>query len=163
MVRRLIGIAGVTLAAMLALTVDATAAPATGKSVLMPFTLDPAVCPQVTSTVTGTGTEQVFTHSSVNGKGVTHMVVITTARGTATDTVGGRYRFNYLNNTKTVIQPGGLPQDILIRDHFNLVGNGSNQVHTSFVVRVHVFGPGQTDFTVEVVKTHGDPDHCDPI
>jgi hypothetical protein len=126
------------------------------------FVLTPAICSQLTSTVTGTGTADEVSHASVNGQGVVHIVINTTINGTATDTAGGSYRFNYHNSTKVDVAPTDFPTDEFITDHFNLVGNGSaNQLHTHFVLRVHIASP--TDMTFEFVNVHGDPFNCDPI
>ena len=119
------------------------------------FELTQASCPQLTTPgliVTGSGTAR----TSLDGNGNAH----TNITGTATDNAGGQYVFNYHDNTR--VTGTTFPIEVMITDHFNLVGNGgANHVHTFFVLRLLFTSP--TDFTILFGRAHGDPEVCDPL
>lgn len=75
-----------------------------------------------------------------------------TVTGTATDTSGNSYVFNYRQNFK-VVESGTLH----ITDHFNLVGSGTApSLHTGF--NLFIYADGSIKFT-----ERGNPTDCDPI
>jgi hypothetical protein len=156
--------AGATVFAVaLGITAAAGAGPGstTHASTPISFTIS-ADCPQLTSSVTAEGTFTETLHVSVDGNGVTHFTDETAAKGTATDTAGGSYVFNYHNSTSGKIPAGGFPFDVQQADHFNLVGNGgANNLHSHFVAVIHFESPTDISFVYKQVK--GDPEHCDPI
>jgi hypothetical protein len=111
--------------------------------------------------VTGSGTAIVRAHSSVDAQGRSHEHFATTITGTATDNLGGTYRFNYHQSIR--LSPAAdFPFVFHITDHFNLVGNGAaNEVHTFFNITVLVTGPDNEE--VLSAHVHGDPETCDPL
>jgi hypothetical protein len=138
------------------------AAAAEQQTVPVTFTLTPAQCPDLTSTVSGAGEYFIRTNTRVDADGVTHINQNTTANGTATDTEGNTYRFTYHNNQRITIPSGGFPFTVNVNDHFNLVGAGNAQsIHVGFTLRLTFSAPGEEP-TVEVISFRGFLP-CDPI
>ncbi len=154
------------LVALLALALPAAAAPAGSgpNQTIVPvtFTLTPAQCPELQTTVTGSGAYFTVTNTRTDAAGVTHLEVNQLATGTATDTQGGTYHFNYHNHSNVTIPPGGFPVQIRQNDHFNLQGTGSaSGLHVGFLALVTFAGPDQPPAFV-YLRTRGTP-ACDPI
>jgi hypothetical protein len=125
------------------------------------FTLPAGTCPSLPEDleVHFTGTLHGHIHVSTDANGVVHINWPDTISGTASDSDGGTYRFNYHN--EAVIRDAGFPIDITITDHFNLVGNGAaNHLHTFFVLRLVITEDGETEV---VFHEHGDPGQCDAL
>jgi len=80
--------------------------------------------------------------------------------GTATDSMGGQYRFLYkLTLRKPVILPG----PGIITDAFTLSGTGqADGMSTFFRARV-MFDSGGNPIAFELLDQTGDPFHCDPL
>jgi hypothetical protein len=105
------------------------------------------------------GTVHGHIHVSTDANGIVHVNWPDTISGTATDSDGGTYRFNYHN--VAAIRDAGFPVEITITDHFNLVGNGgANQLHTGFVLKLLITEDGETEV---VFSEHGDPGQCDAL
>jgi hypothetical protein len=127
------------------------------------FTLTPA-CPDLRVTVVGTGELFVVTNHRIDANGVDHIEMNTLATGTATDSEGATYRFNYHNHVSLDVPPGGFPVSITGTDHFNLVGKGkANQLHVGFVARATVNGPNEPLTIEQLVNMRGEAFFCDPI
>jgi hypothetical protein len=127
------------------------------------FTLSPAQCADVSTTISGAGEYWVRINERTDINGVTHTVINVTTAGTATDAEGNTYRYNYHNHHNMVTQPGGFPQIDRTTDHFNLVGaGGANSVHVGFTLIFTFAAPGQEP-TITEISLRGDPMHCDPI
>jgi hypothetical protein len=124
------------------------------------FTLEAGVCPDLPAdlSVDFTGTVHGHLHISTDARGVVQLNWPDTVTGTAVDSDGNTYTFNYHN--VAVIRDAGLPIEITITDHFNLVGNGlANQVHFFFVVRLVITEAGEEEI---VFNAYGAPS-CDAI
>jgi hypothetical protein len=124
------------------------------------FTLAAGVCPDLPAdlTVAFTGVVRGHVHVSVDAAGVIHVNWPDTIYGTAIDSDGNDYRFDYHN--VAVIRDAGFPIEITITDHFNLVGNGpANQLHTVVVLRLVISGEGEEEV---VFNAHGAPE-CDAL
>ncbi len=155
-----------TLVALLALALPAGAAPAGAgpNQTIVPvtFTLTPAQCPQLQTTVTGSGEMVVVTNTRTDAAGVTHTQVSQLVRGTATDAQGGVYRFIYHNHGTITAPPGGFPMQIRMTDMFNLHGTGSaSGLRVGFVWILSFAGPDQEP-TITPINIRGNP-ACDPI
>jgi len=112
--------------------------------------------------VNGSGESFVVMTTRVDSNGVTHIEQNTLTTGTATDSNGAGYSFNYHNHASFEIPPGGFPFTASTTDHFNLIGNGkANQLHVHFVARATFTSP--TTFTFEFINSRGNPFACDPI
>ena len=152
---------GITLPTLSAV-VSSTSAQATQVRVPISFTLTPGQCPKLKVTVVGNGEFFSVINSRINRNGIVHIEESDLATGTAVDSEGATYIFNYHNHSSFEIPQTGFPFTIEGEDHFNLVGNGkANQLHTEFVARATFYSP--TDFTIEFVNVHGNPFQCDPI
>jgi hypothetical protein len=127
------------------------------------FTLSGCTALPAGLTVKGSGEAFIITNTRVDSSGVTHIETNNLATGTATDSNGAAYNFNYHNHASFDIPPGGFPFTAATTDHFNLVGNGqANQYQVHFVARVTFTSP--TTFpTFDFINIHGSPDTCDPI
>jgi hypothetical protein len=122
-------------------------------------------CPNLPAglTVSGTGDDFLVVNSRVDSQGVTHMERNDLVIGTATDSNGASYKFNYHNHSNITIPPGGFPWSFTTADHFNLIGNGqANQLQVTFVARVTFSSPTDPP-DIEFVNERGDPFFCDPI
>jgi hypothetical protein len=125
------------------------------------FTFPAGTCPDLPEglSIDFTGTVRGHFHLSTDGMGVLHVNGATTISGTATDSEGDTYRFNYHDAFHA--QDAGLPVEILITDHFNLVGSGAaNQLHTFFALLLVITEGGEEEIFLSV---QGDPEHCDPL
>ena len=121
-------------------------------------------CPDLPGlTINGSGEQFVVTNSRVGDDGITHVQATVLVTGTATDSSGANYRFNYHNHASQEIAPGGFPFSAQISDHFNLVGNGkADHLAVSFVARITFTSPTDPP-QAEFVHLHGNPFLCDPI
>ena len=130
-----------------------------------PVTFTLSGCPNVPAglIVSGSGDGFLVTNSRIDQEGVTHMERNDLVTGTATDSNGASYKFNYHNHSNIEVPPGGFPWSFATTDHFNLVGNGrADQMQVSFVARVTF--PSPTDPPLlEFVNSRGNPFMCDPI
>ena len=125
------------------------------------FTLAAGVCPALPEelSIDFSGTVHGHLHVSTDANGIVHVNWPDTITGTAVDSEGNTYRFNYTN--VQIVRDAGLPIEVTITDHFNLVGNGAaNQLHTFFVLRLLITAEGEEEI---VFSTHGDPGPCDAI
>lgn len=112
--------------------------------------------------VTGHGTLRTRTQFSTNAKGVSRLVIRQDASGTAADNHGGSYTWSYRNEFNASFT--GFPYDGSDTDRFDVKGNGAaGGLHSSFVAKITVTGPGPTDFTIEFLEVEGDPFNCDPL
>jgi hypothetical protein len=127
------------------------------------FTLSGCTALPVGVIVHGSGDAFIVTTTRVDKNGVTHLQVNNVTTGTATDSNGAAYIFNYHNHVSQEVPPGGFPSQITIgADHFNLVGAGqANKVQVHFVARATFFSP--TAFVIDFINVHGNPFSCDPI
>ncbi len=133
------------------------------------FTIDPAICSDIESTVTGTGIWREVTNTRVGKDGLTYVVYTAMAHGTAVDEAGTTYRFTYANHQMYAMPNDGSPFEIRMNDQFNLVAaGGANDIHVGFVAIVTTTSP--TDFSsasFEFINQHGyeGPGFppCDPI
>src|SRR5262249_53408535 len=105
-------------------------------------------------TIYGSGESFMVVNSRIDSNGTAHIEQNNLVVGTATDSNGAVYSFNYHNHASMEIPASGFPFSFQTTDHFNLVGNGqANQFQVHFVARGTFFSP--TSFTVEFVNTHG--------
>ena len=151
------------IGAWLAVGIGAAAAATDVGSGPVSFTLPAGQCADLPAgvSVSGSGTEIVRAHSSVDATGNFHEHFDTTITGTATDSVGGTYRFNY-HNVQTLSPSADFPFVVHITDHFNLVGNGpASQIHAFFNLTILV--TGVDTFEVLSAHFHGDSETCDPL
>ena len=154
---------------VLALTAIAIAVPpasAQAIQVRTPVTFTLSGCTSLPAglTVKGSGESFLVINSRVDQNGVTHIEQNNLTTGTATDSNGATYLFNYHNHVSLDVPPGGFPFRITVgTDHFNLVGDGqANQLQVHFVARATFYAP-PTPPTVEFINVHGSPFTCDPI
>jgi hypothetical protein len=125
------------------------------------FTMPAGQCPSLPPdlSVTFSATVHGHVHASVDAQGRLHINWPDTISGTAVDSDGNTYRFNYHNVSSWT--EGELPIEIRISDHFNLVGFGpANNLHTFFVARLLITEEGD-EFVI--VAEHGDPPSCDAL
>ena len=133
------------------------------------FTIDPANCSDIESTVTGTGIWREVTNTRVGKDGLTYVVYTATAKGTAVDEAGTMYRFTYANHQMYAMPADGSPFEVRMTDQFNLVAaGGANQIHVGFVTIITTTSP--TDFssaTFDFIDQRGYTGSgfppCDPI
>jgi len=112
--------------------------------------------------VYGSGESFLVVNSRVDRNGVTHIERNNLVTGTAVDSNGATYLFNYFDHASFQIPPGGFPFTADVTDHFNLVGNGqADQLQVHFVARVTAYSP--TSVTFQLINVHGSPMTCDPI
>ncbi len=140
------------IACAFALSLVTPAAAAGPVNMPIAFTLSSARCSQIPSgtTLTGQGTAQF----SMTPSGNLHSVI----NGTATDTQGHFWRFNYTQNMRPI---GGTAVEVT--DHFNLVGSGSPiKLHSHFVADFSSSDIESADL-LALKQIHGDPIGCDPI
>ena len=123
------------------LAAGATSAFARGSGDQVTFTILAGQCPQLGANVavSGEGTEWTVVH----GSNLTQF-----AAGTAWDTNGNTYKFNYNLTFST------LANRVILTDHFNLVGGSGEMIHATFVARF--------DRNGIFYNEHGDP-VSDPI
>ena len=75
-------------------------------------------------TVNGSGESFVVLTSRLDKDGNIVMERNDLVTGTAIDSNGNSYGFNYHNHSTITVPPAGLPFTVSTTDHFNLVGNG---------------------------------------
>jgi len=157
----------VFLVAMLAFpplsTPPSALAQATQSRMPLSFTLPAGQCPNLEVTVEGTGESFIVTNDRIDQKGVHHIIMNHLVTGTATDSNGGTYLFNYHQHSELEIPPGGFPFQLTATDHFNLNGEGkANHLHVGFVASATFNSPFDPPI-IEFVNQRGNPFLCDPI
>jgi hypothetical protein len=126
------------------------------------FTLSSSICPNLPSgtTIEGSGTEKSITTFLTRAGGVTTVMNTTHTHGTATDQDGNTYVFNYSNEFRATLD--GDVFSGLMTDSFALAGPGPAHLNNGFVG--HFVSDFSSFFTVpDVISSHGDPTHCDPL
>jgi hypothetical protein len=167
-------IASIALAALL--TSEAAAAGATIDTFPVSFTVTSAQCQYLPAgtTITGSGTEKSITTMRTDANGITTIENTTHANGTATDSAGNTYVFNYSNSfrvSNTTAKPGTFSG--MMTDVFSLAGNGPVQLHNGFVAGI-TSSDGFVSASWDVKSSRGDPitfatgsieaaHHCDPL
>jgi hypothetical protein len=138
----------------------ASAAP----QVRVPISFTLTGCPDLPGlTVQGSGEDFLVINVRVDQNGVTHVEQNDLVTGTATDSDGGTYLFNYHNHSSVDIPADGFPFQVTTTDHFNLNGQGrANQMHVGFVANATFPSPSDPPI-IEFVNVRGDPFLCDPI
>lgn len=127
------------------------------------FTIPAGQCPDLPVAVDGTGDSFSVIDERIDKNGVDHVEIDNIVTGTATDSDGATYGFNYHNHTSLDIPAGGFPFQASVTDHFNLNGKGkANHMHVGFVVRVTFTSPADPG-TFEFVNERGNSFFCDPI
>jgi len=156
------------LAATLAVTlvlaiVPSVLAEATQIRTPLSFILTPTRCPNLQVTVEGSGDSFIVTNERIDKNGIHHIIMNNLVTGSATDSDGANYGFNYHNHASFEIPPSGFPFQVALTDHFNLNGQGkANHLHVGFVARLTFTGPSDPPI-VEVVNERGNPMGCDGI
>ena len=127
------------------------------------FTMPAGRCPNLEVGVEGSGDSFIVTNTRVDKDGVQHMIVNNLVTGTATDSEGETYGFNYHNHASFAIPPTGFPFHVALSDHFNLNGQGkANHLHVRFVARVTFISPSDPPL-IELISEGGNPFLCDAI
>ena len=161
--KRIIALGAIGLVALPLVVVTPATAKADQTRTPVSFTLTPA-CPNLSVTVVGEGESFTVTNHRIDADGVDHVQVNSLATGSATDSEGAKYSFNYHNHATFEIPPGGFPFSVTTTDHFNLVGKGkANQIHVGFVVRLTITGPNDPPIVERQVNMRGDAFFCDGI
>jgi hypothetical protein len=125
------------------------------------FIMTPARCPDLQLTVEGSGESFVVINSRVDNDGVNHIQRNDLITGTASDSEGAIYVFNYHNHSTMEVPAGGFPFQITTTDHFVLNGRGkANQLQVGFVAHLTFTGPSDPPI-IEVVNLRGNPMACD--
>jgi hypothetical protein len=115
-------------------------------------------------TVSGSGEGFLVLTTRVDHDGNTVMEQNDLVTGTATDSNGVTYGFNYHNHSTITVPPAGLPFSFTTTDHFNLVGKGqANELQVHFVANVTIYSLNPLIATFNPVNVHGNPFTCDPI
>ena len=126
------------------------------------FVWDGGDCPVLPEglTIHFVGTLRGHFHLSTDGNGVVHLNWgPDSVQGTATDSLGGSYRFNYHN--MLVERESDVQVDILVTDHFNLVGRGvAHGLRVVFILKAQIV---DGEFNEVFFKIQGDPLECDAI
>jgi hypothetical protein len=161
--KRIIALSAIGLVALPLIVVPTAMAKADHTRTPVSFTLTPA-CPNLSVTVMGEGEMFTVTNHRIDANGVDHVQINSLATGSATDSEGKNYGFNYSNHATMEIPPGGFPFSVTTTDHFNLVGEGkANQIHVGFVVRLTITGPNDPPIVERLVNMRGDAFFCDGI
>jgi hypothetical protein len=144
----------------------ASAATATDSSqTRAPISFTLSGCPNLAPglTIFGSGDGFLVVNSRVDADGVTYIQRNDRVIGTAIDSRGASYKFNYHNHSSITVPPGAFPWSFTTTDHFNLVGNGqADQMNVHFVARATFPSPTDPPL-IEFVNSFGDPFFCDPI
>jgi hypothetical protein len=114
--------------------------------------------------VSGTGESFMVLNTRTDNDGNIVIEQNTLTTGTAIDSNGATYTFNYHSHATITTPPTGVPFSVRGTDHFNLVGDGkANQLQVHFVATATVTSltPFVANFTF--INIHGDPFTCDPI
>jgi hypothetical protein len=158
-----LAVLAITLAILPLVVVPSALAEATQTRTPVTFTLTPA-CPNLQVTVVGTGESFTVTNHRIDRNGVDHIDVNTLALGSATDSDGATYSFNYHNHASLEVPAGGFPFSVTTTDHFNLEGKGrANQVHVGFVARITFTSPSDPPIVERLLNMRGDAFFCDGI
>jgi hypothetical protein len=142
------------------------------------FTIAKGQCPALPGNleINGQGIERTKTRITVGGdeddaddedqddeegdenRGGIHFSISTRITGTATDNLGGRYKFTYRLRGTSPIPGSGIAIDT-----FKLTGKGAaDGLSTFFRARV-TFDSNINIIGFEFLETAGDPAHCDPL
>ena len=127
------------------------------------FTIPAGQCPNLAVTVQGSGELFSVINTRVDQDGMLHINRNDLVTGTATDSDGATYVFNYHLHAEIEAPPSGFPFTLAGTDHFNLNGKGNaDNLHVGFVARAIFTSPADPP-TIEFVNTRGNPFFCDPL
>jgi hypothetical protein len=113
-------------------------------------------------TIYGFGESFLVVNTRIDQNGAVHIQRNDLVTGSATDSNGATYGFNYHNHASMQMPASGFPFTLETTDHFNLVGNGqANQLQVHFVARVAFYSPDNV--SIQFIDVHGNPMTCDPI
>ena len=147
---------------LLMAAVPSALAQATQVRMPVSFTLSGCTSLPAGLTVSGTGDAFIVINTRVDSRGSTYIERNDLVTGTAVDSNGANYMFNYHNHASFQIPPSGFPMTAQTTDHFNLAGDGqANQLAVHFVANVTFTSP--TTLIFQFVNVHGSPMTCDPI
>src|SRR6185503_11469334 len=113
-----------------------SSAAAEGVQIRTPINFTLSSCTQLPPglTVTGSGESFVVLATRIDKDGNTVIVRNDLVTGTAADSEGATYTFNYHNHSIMTVPPAGLPFTVSTADKFHLQGIGkANQVKAHFV------------------------------
>ena len=151
-----------------ALILMTSAAPASAQAVQArtPIAFTLSGCTQLPAglTVNGSGESFLVVTSRVDQDGNIVLQQNNLVTGTAVDSEGATYSFNYHNHSTITVPPTGLPVSISGADHFNLIGKGkanNMKVHFNATGTIFSFSPLIASIVFKTV--HGNPAACDPI
>jgi hypothetical protein len=149
----------------LSAVVPSASAQATQIRIPISFTLTPAGCPNLNVTVVGSGEEFFVINNRTDQNGVEHIEMNSLATGTASDSDGVSYIFNYHDHASLAVPPGGFPVQAFFNDHFNLVGNGrANRVQVGITAQITIYSFEPRSFTIDLIRNQrGEIFLCDPI
>ena len=110
----------------IALLAEAPSAFAQATQVRSPIAFTLSGCPNLAAglTIQGSGESFMVVNSRTGQDGLIHIEQNTLITGTAKDSDGAEYSFNYHSHASFTIPPTGFPFTLEGNDHFNLVGNG---------------------------------------
>jgi hypothetical protein len=134
------------------------------------FTIARGQCPQLPAgvEVKGLGLERTTTVVTGANEGDGHQhdddgltySLLSRIDGTATDNLGGTYRFSYLLRFR---KPAQLPGTAIAVDTFELSGTGAADGMSTFIkVRV-TLDSGANPVAFEILEQSGNPFQCDPL
>jgi hypothetical protein len=129
------------------------------------FTMTPEQCPDIDTTISGSGAYHTWISEIPLTNGGTGLRVSSTANGYATDSEGNVYTYSYGNYVRGTIPPAG-PAVFAQFDFFNLSGEGSAGGLAVAWTAILYFtetlpGEGPPD-DMQLFPIRGNP-NCDPI
>ena len=134
------------------------------------FTIPAGQCPQLPAgvQVKGLGLERTTTVVMSADEGDRHQQdddsltysLLSRVDGTATDNLGGTYRFSYQLRFK---RPALVPGTAIAVDTFKLTGTGAADGMSTFVKLRVTLDSGANPVAFEILEQSGNPFQCDPI
>jgi hypothetical protein len=154
------------IAPALLLVIGAPPASAQAVQTRTPIAFTLSGCTQLPAglTVNGSGESFLVVTSRVDQDGNIVLQQNNLVTGTAVDSEGATYSFNYHNHSTITVPPAGLPVSISGADHFNLIGKGkADKLNVHFNATGTIFSFSPLIASIEFKTVHGNPAACDPI
>jgi hypothetical protein len=139
----------------------------TVRETIIPWVIPADQCSSLPAglSVSGTGQRIATTNTKVNANGSMEIIINDLVVGDAQDSDGGTYHYKYTNHSIQNVPVSG-PAQFSMTDSFVMNGSGAaGHLSVGFVMRWLVV-PNDTSFPpigAQIISTHGDPFHCDPL
>jgi hypothetical protein len=132
----------------------------TVQKILVIIDIDPAICPEAPSSITGSSEFVIVMRTSTSADGQLHIGITASGHGVATDASGGVWTLSDGDNFLSFNGFVGQPMEMTKTENFHLISHGSgSNIGIHAVVHIKVLADGTV--TVDFDKERGASEDCE--